>query len=234
MLTRFYKLITITQNREIWIDVLKGVGILLVLLGHCNTPFDKYIYGFHMPLFFLISGYLFKSKKPIIPYFRKLLKRYIVPYFVLAFCMLVIVMVTQKKYALILHYIIGILYSRGSMQWMPMCSPLWFLTCLFCALFIFNVILHVNNRWLQYILIVLSCLVSYYLYLINCFKLVWNLDTALMAVGFLGIGMYCSRKKEVLFENKQWALFSIICFVIGMIAIHFNVMVDFDSNNTAI
>ena len=40
------------QSREAWIDVLKGIGILIVILGHTNPPIYKYIYAFHMPLFF--------------------------------------------------------------------------------------------------------------------------------------------------------------------------------------
>lgn len=79
---------SIAVSRNLYIDVLKGVLILLVLLGHTiqyasgkdclssgsfydNLAF-KLIYGFHMPAFMLISGYLFhhsvvtKSMKDII------------------------------------------------------------------------------------------------------------------------------------------------------------------------
>ena len=152
-----------------------------------------------MPLFFLISGYLFKSKRQVVPYLRKLLKRYIAPYFVLAFCMFVI-MTIKGGSALISHHIIGIVYSRGTVEWMPMCSPLWFLTCLTVALFIFNIILHVQNKWIQCVLIMLCGLISYYLDLSNCFKLAWNLDTALMANVFLYIGFLASKSKDLLFK----------------------------------
>ena len=43
------------MKREEWVDTLKGIGILLVIVGHTNSPFFKYIYYFHMPLFFMIS-----------------------------------------------------------------------------------------------------------------------------------------------------------------------------------
>lgn len=45
---------------------LQTFGIILVVLGHSfyqfpsDTPFIRWIYGFHMPLFFFISGYLLK------------------------------------------------------------------------------------------------------------------------------------------------------------------------------
>ncbi len=64
-----------SEKRNITIDVIKAVAILLVILGHsiqygCGTeylesnaffqnPLFEYIYSFHMPLFAMISGYLF-------------------------------------------------------------------------------------------------------------------------------------------------------------------------------
>ena len=54
-----------------WIDQLKGIGIVLMLLGHvCNATFGVFpgivnfiIYSFHMPLFFFLSGYTFSIEK---------------------------------------------------------------------------------------------------------------------------------------------------------------------------
>jgi fucose 4-O-acetylase-like acetyltransferase len=46
-----------------WVDSLKGIGIFLVIAGHIlEGAIRSPIYLFHMPLFFLISGYLFRSK----------------------------------------------------------------------------------------------------------------------------------------------------------------------------
>lgn len=47
------------------IDVAKGIGMLLVIYAHVNyTPGQlAYIYSFHMPLFFLLSGMMFDREK---------------------------------------------------------------------------------------------------------------------------------------------------------------------------
>lgn len=46
------------------LSVAKGIGIILMVVGHSGCPdiLNRFIYMFHMPLFFFISGYLFKDK----------------------------------------------------------------------------------------------------------------------------------------------------------------------------
>ena len=52
------------RNRLDWLDLLKCLAMLLVVFGHvnkdvANTTLRYYIYSFHMPLFFIISGTAF-------------------------------------------------------------------------------------------------------------------------------------------------------------------------------
>jgi len=44
------------------IDCLKGLGIIGMVLGHSGAPFTKFIYLFHMALFFMCSGYCWNDK----------------------------------------------------------------------------------------------------------------------------------------------------------------------------
>ena len=48
-------------DRDLCIDILKGLGIILMVAGHCGAPFTNFIYLFHMPIFFLASGYFYKA-----------------------------------------------------------------------------------------------------------------------------------------------------------------------------
>ena len=66
----------ILSKRDLGLDALRGFAMLLVMYGHSVVFFNddiqpaggvmfgifKFIYGFHMPLFFAISGYLFRPK----------------------------------------------------------------------------------------------------------------------------------------------------------------------------
>lgn len=76
------------MNRSLQIDAMKGLGILLVVLGHVvqwNTArFDdnivfRMIYSFHMPLFMFLSGYVVKPADPAL--IRKNILRLVVPFF---------------------------------------------------------------------------------------------------------------------------------------------------------
>lgn len=58
---------TTDNNKRLdYLDVAKGIGILLVILGHCQLGrigrAHSLIYSFHMPLFFFISGVCFSNK----------------------------------------------------------------------------------------------------------------------------------------------------------------------------
>lgn len=63
-------------DRINWIDCIKGIGIYFVILGHiykCNN-IGIWIYSFHMPLFFILSGYLIADKLTVpcySEYFKK-------------------------------------------------------------------------------------------------------------------------------------------------------------------
>lgn len=58
------KIKVMTEQRNRTIDIAKGIAICLMVLGHSGIPRwgDNFIYMFHMPLFFILSGYCFKEK----------------------------------------------------------------------------------------------------------------------------------------------------------------------------
>lgn len=50
------------KRRVEFISIAKAIGIILVVTGHCiKGQVGNFIYLFHMPMFFMISGYLYKS-----------------------------------------------------------------------------------------------------------------------------------------------------------------------------
>ena len=68
------------RQRIDWIDTLKGIGIVLVVIGHSTsgTIYDL-IYLFHMPLFFIIAGMVFRPT-PMAAYILRRARTLLVPY----------------------------------------------------------------------------------------------------------------------------------------------------------
>lgn len=64
-----------------WIDVLKGIGILSVAYSHLYGGYCRdLLFTFHMPLFFLIGGFLYRPQPQIRRYLRKKCQHLLVPY----------------------------------------------------------------------------------------------------------------------------------------------------------
>ena len=57
------------NRRKVYIDVAKGVAILLVILGHMNRFFtyegrlNQVVYSIQLPIFLLVGGYLLRIKE---------------------------------------------------------------------------------------------------------------------------------------------------------------------------
>ena len=78
-------LITQTNSRDETFDVLKGIAIFLMIIGHCLPgPLKTFAYTFHMPLFFFIAGYFLKIR-PIRQEIQLSTRRLIFPYIFAAF-----------------------------------------------------------------------------------------------------------------------------------------------------
>ena len=140
------------NNRIFWVDFSKAILIVLVIFAHC--PFvppllDTLICGFHMPAFFIISGYLHKYAPDMITCFKKNAKRLLVP--ALLFSILCYV-IWLTKY-LLLHKsflmdecvkkpLLGLfIYDNGMAT--PMCGVIWFLVVLFmCFLLLDFIYMH--------------------------------------------------------------------------------------------
>lgn len=46
------------KQRDVVIDIMKGLAILIIVLWHADSPFSQYLKSFHVGVFFMISGYL--------------------------------------------------------------------------------------------------------------------------------------------------------------------------------
>ncbi|MBB6124362.1 acyltransferase family protein [Sphingobium subterraneum] len=71
----------VVAKRLDWVDAAKGIGIITVVIAHVWTrgPVRDFIYSFHMPLFFLLSGYMFRPR-PMAQFLPRLAQGMAIPY----------------------------------------------------------------------------------------------------------------------------------------------------------
>jgi acyltransferase len=187
-----------------WIDALKGFGIALVVFAHYRLPeaLDTYIFSFHMPLFFFISGFLFNFVKytgSAGNFVKGRFRSLIIPYFGFAVLTCLFYFLLDELYSPgvasikffkddILYMTYSILYALTSM--ISFNGPLWFLTCLFVTELLFYWLAKRYYWQPGKLLIWLTAAgIIGYLYSVYLpFRLFWNADIALTAVVFYGAG----------------------------------------------
>lgn len=69
-------------QRNVLLDCMRGAAIVLVVLGHAgiNAPLWTFIYAFHMPLFFFISGFFCNGKRGVGDFLIKKIKTLYLPF----------------------------------------------------------------------------------------------------------------------------------------------------------
>lgn len=186
----------IMKERISWIDVARGIGIILVIYGHTlGSSGHRYlIYSFHMPLFFFLSGLVFRSRsgETYKQSLMKDIKRIMIPYFIFAFASLflwfIILPPENQTSSTILKQFIGILYGNASHGYLAINTVLWFLPCLFITKQIFWFLSKLPKNLLAISLIGFS-IIGYIssLYFSNL-RFPYGFETALTGIVFFGMG----------------------------------------------
>lgn len=66
-----------------WVDVMKVLGMFFIIYGHMFTYGYQYAYAFNVPVFFVISGFLFKEDQSASGFWGKLWWQLVVPMLVI-------------------------------------------------------------------------------------------------------------------------------------------------------
>ena len=224
-----------TQKHIRWVDLAKGIAILLVILGHTSrdemliVPFinvgKNLIYAIHLPLFFFLSGYILKRKgnelEPFKTFLVKKVKSLLIPF--ISYSLLLYILF---QIAIHLPYIGHILSSFGSLSlvdyWIenlckgnPYSFHVWFIY----ILFIYMMITYFMNRILKnnnYFLIILGLIINlvteaatfYYPALTAEYLII---TTALRYYIFFALG--CNRFNKLIEKGNILELFPIFILV---------------------
>ncbi|MDO9419022.1 MAG: acyltransferase family protein [Herminiimonas sp.] len=209
-----------------WIDRLKGIGIVAVVLGHIYPPsISNLLFLWHMPLFFLISGFLFRidaDKRSylagkvvhlLVPYvaFLLLLNTFDIVFFVLSGDIHELARLTARM-------LLGGRYLTG---WT---GVFWFVTCLFLTQQFANWIFpRFKGKLLWLLVILMLCLAFATSSYLSAYKLPLNIDKVLFSIPLFFLGWKARSSNWT--ESKSIFLITAIAAVLGLLLVHFE-MVD--------
>ena len=199
-----------------WIDQAKGIGILLVVIGHMNIPqeLSKIIFSFHMPLFFFISGYLYNEKKYSVNFenvFYSKLKSLVWPFITFTiFYLILSVFINQKSIIQSFDYVD---FFKGNRS---LNTPLWFLTALFSTEIIFSQIIRFFNTRKAIFLILLIIIIGFFNAIFWRYIFFLNIDIALVTILFFLVGWLFKKYNwgKLIFKKGRTLLYIIIAAII--------------------
>lgn len=217
-----------------YFDILKGIGIILVIIGHSRIPSIAlhFIFSFHMPIFFLCSGYFFKEisfNEIVLKNFRRLIIPYIVTcILIILFSQSIEILKFFVRHSFNLsplkYWVVASIFGSGTtlkngplLSSLPQIGAIWFLLALFWSLILFSLILKLKSKinvpiWIS---VIISMVIGYVSSLF--IMLPFSVQPGMVAVFFIYIGYLA--KKYNLIDKKLPIYLLIIMLVIWGICI---------------
>ncbi len=183
------------NQRMEWIDTLKFLGILFIVIGHLGPTSGKlynFVFLFHVPLFFFVSGLFHRQNKGFISFLNKKTKSLIIPYFILSLVSCIVYFLrfpqTQKGY---LDTISAVIFGIRNTTFYA--EGLWFFPCLFIMSVFFEILLISTKRNL--IITSLTVLIMYYCISVipdrtpgSAPKIIFNIDSSVYYMIYYCVG----------------------------------------------
>jgi len=218
------------MKRNHQVDLLRGIGIVLVVLGHSYwvLPEDiwRWVYGFHMPLFFFLSGYMQSDppKKGFGVFAWRRVRSVLLPYlgfYLVSFLLTVLFAHQTMDGVFLLASVKGLLL--GNRYILIANFALWFLPLFFLANLAFYGVRKLP-RWLMAAVILCVGLLSpIYAWLESLgmeTKLIpWNLYVIFPALFFMGLGLYARRGNYFALLEKKKLLQAPLHLLLGLLGL---------------
>lgn len=202
----------IMNTRMRWVDSLKGIGILLVVLGHTTFPLKNYIFWIHMPLFFALTGVTFNPTKSLKTFFYSRLNSLIFPFLTFGFLLLSLSSVADLS--VLFREVIKFLVYGGAKS-SGVVGAFWFLPTLFLAELIFYYI--VNNIRKHRTLVIIFVCTLFPLSYFGAYKILpYNITMIPYILLYMWSGYFFKNWFNPQKEKEVFLILgSLICLLIG-------------------
>ncbi len=198
------------MKRSTTMDVAKGIAMLMVILGHIGVGIvGTYFYTFHLPLFFVVTGYFWKEEA-FGTFLKKKALGILVPYVFFALLLAGFETLTVwhsfEKFLTLLH---DFLVQRRF-------TTLWYLAALFWGCVFYELLRRIcrNRFYIQGILcIILSMAGIVYLQVWKS-PLPWNIETGCICLSFMWTGQYLKKRDFIRRLDEQAWKKKLLCVIV--------------------
>ncbi len=177
-----------SRQRKNWIDAIKGIGIILVVIGHVfeNQFAYDWIYSFHMPLFFFAAGVTF-SEKPVFATIKRRIFTVLVPYLFFGILTALYGCLIESRFrgtsSSIPDALLGLVFGQYDTLYFNV--PLWFLTCFFVVTVFYNLLCRLGRKQTAWTVSGIMMIIQL---LVPMPQLPWGLDRAFIYMFFMALG----------------------------------------------
>ncbi|MBN1294324.1 MAG: acyltransferase family protein [Candidatus Latescibacteria bacterium] len=210
-------------------DIAKAIGIILMIFGHSlksDNIIRIFIFTFHIPLFFFISGYFFKAINAEL-LVKKNFRRLLVPYLFTSLMVIVlsaIYLLISGDHSAVIEktssWAVAAIYGSGRTFNSPIpirpIGAIWFLLALFSAEYLFSTF-H-QKKWILPIFILLISYIGY-----STAKLIWlpfSIQSGMVGIVFMYAG-FLFRENSI-FDKKIPLPFLILGGLVWFICIKYS------------
>lgn len=202
-----------TMARLDYMDALKGFGILLMVMGHVGfgDTFNKCIHGFHMPLFFFVSGFFYRTeKRSVLQNLKHNLKTLILPYTLFVIICQPLHYWYTKEWSFS-YFVLS--YFTSNHNRVDVAGAYWFLLCLFTAKTLFDIIMKKSDGRIRTLIIIAITIFGN----LRLLKLPICLDSAMSVLVFMFFGWlirkYVKLEKWKTDSSKTLLIFTGLFFL---------------------
>jgi fucose 4-O-acetylase-like acetyltransferase len=199
-----------------YIDIFKAYCIIAVVIGHTWSPWTPYIYLFHVPAFFFISGFVYKkSESNLFSILIKRGKQLLFPFITVNLIFLGLLI--GLKLTHLFPYFYNISFNSGDIVFLfkrifvnftaptDLGGATWFLTVLFCVSILSHIVISFKekNNIKDWVLLLIAIILIYagYSDIVQTKFSMFSIDLAFVGSFYYIIGHLCSKhnifKKQI-------------------------------------
>jgi len=234
-----------TGGRILLIDVARFYGLVLVYYGHIiervmnlgdptATYHYKFIYSFHMPLFFLLSGYI--SKRPDLPFarfLRNLFASRLIPLIFFNLLLVILSLLFAGDFFLVdltslKGYLWGLIRTATGLPVFNI--PTWFFFMLF-SVEVLHFFVYPHIKTPKRLLISAVCfylggwLLNWKIQFFHADRILWNfwyIHEAVVVYSFYLLGLFLSQWKILEEKRSLWVVLPALLLSLAIVYLTYN------------